>query len=45
MKEKQITDKKARTNTIVAFAIFFVAFGLGVAAWFWLKKLPKKQER
>jgi hypothetical protein len=42
MKEKQITDKKARINTIVAFAIFFVAFGLGVAAWFWLKKLPKE---
>jgi DMSO/TMAO reductase YedYZ molybdopterin-dependent catalytic subunit len=42
MKEKQISDKKAKMNTILAFTIFFVAFGLGVATWFWLKNLPKQ---
>ena len=42
MKEKRISDRKARINTILSFVIFFVAFGLGVAAWFWIKKLPSE---
>lgn len=43
MKEKQISDKKAKTSTIIAFTIFFITFGLGVAAWFWIKKQPEEK--
>ncbi|MFN2439122.1 MAG: molybdopterin-dependent oxidoreductase, partial [Chitinophagaceae bacterium] len=42
MKEKEISDRKARISTIIAFTIFLIAFGLGIAAWFWIKKLPNE---
>jgi len=41
MKEKIITDRRLVFKTIIAFAVFFVAFGIGVYAWIQLRHEEK----
>jgi hypothetical protein len=40
MKERFLTDKQVSLRTWFSFLFFVVAFGGGIAVWFWLKKQP-----
>src|SRR4051812_25746513 len=40
MKEKIVSDKKARTVTIISFTVFIVSFACAIAAWMWIRKQP-----